>query len=173
MTCGEVRLMNPDASMLDEIAAYKREMEADGSSLDGCGSLYRHTPEEWLENCRLISREETCPAGWVSATQYVLLREDGRILGMIDLRHRFNEYLAEIGGHIGYSVRPSERRKGYAVHMLQLVLDEARRIGMNRVLVTCDADNEASRRTIERCGGVFERMTQDEGMQIRRYWIET
>lgn len=166
------RLAQPDETMLEEIAAYKREMEASGSSMDGCGSLSRNTPEQWLENCRLIGREETCPDGWVPATQYVLLSGEGRILGMIDLRRRCNAYLAEIGGHIGYSVRPSERRKGYAVRMLQLVLDEAKRIGLNRVLVTCDADNEASRRTIERCGGVFERMTQDDGAPIRRYWIE-
>ena len=91
---------------------------------------------------------------------------------MIDLRHRFNDYLAEIAGNIGYSVRPSERCKGYATRMLALVLEEARAIGMQRVLITCDADNEASRRVIERNGGMFERMTQDDGVAIRRYWIQ-
>lgn len=167
-----LRLMLPREELLGEIAAYKLEMQQNGSSMDGCGSLYRHSPEEWLVNCRSISREETCPEGWVPATQYVCVNADGRIIGMIDLRRRFNEYLAEIGGNIGYSIRPSERRRGYATRMLALVLDEARAIGMQRVLVTCDADNEASRRVIERNGGVFERMTQDDGAAIRRYWIQ-
>ena len=167
-----LRLAIPDQNMLAEVAAYKKEMLESGSSLDGCGSLYRHTPEEWLENCRSISREETCPEGWAPATQYVCLRGDGCIVGMIDLRHRFNAFLAEIGGNIGYSVRPSERRKGYATRMLSMVLEETRAMGLTWVLVTCDADNEASWRTIERNGGVFERMTQDESVAIRRYWIE-
>lgn len=167
-----LRLVRPDAGMLAEIAAYKQEMLSCSSSMDGCGSLCRHTPEEWLDNCCRIAREETCPEGWVPATQFVCLREDGRIVGMIDLRHRLNDYLAEIGGNIGYSVRPSERRKGYAACMLHMVLEEARRLGLRRVLVTCDADNEASRRTIERNGGVFERMAQDGEAAVRRYWID-
>ena len=167
-----LRLALPDEGMLEAVAAYKKEMLDDGGSMDGCGSLYRHTPEEWLQNCRAISCEETCPDGWVPATQFVCLRCDGYIVGMIDLRHRLNEYLSEIGGHIGYSVRPSERRKGYATRMLSMVLGEARRIGLKRVLVTCDADNAASSRTIKRNGGVFERTALDGDNVICRYWID-
>lgn len=167
-----LKLVRPDATMLTEIAAYKQEMLDHGSSMDGCGSLFRHTPAEWLDNCRRISREETCPAGWVPATQFVCVRGDGRIVGMIDLRHRFNAFLAEIGGNIGYSVRPSERRKGYATRMLGMVLVEARSIGLTRVLVTCDEGNEASRRTIERNGGAFERTAKDDDAIVRRYWID-
>ena len=73
---------------------------------------------------------------------------------------------------VGYSVRPSERRKGYATCMLRMVLQEARRIGLPRVLITCDEDNLPSRRTIERNGGKFERMTQDGGAALRRYWMD-
>lgn len=91
---------------------------------------------------------------------------------MIQVRHRFNDYLAEYGGHIGYSVRPDERRKGYAKWMLAHVLPEARKIGLDRVLVTCDDDNEGSSRTIEANGGVFERKTELEGDILRRYWID-
>lgn len=167
----ELRLVCPDEAMLNAVAAYKHEMLDAGSSLDGCGSLSRHTPEEWLENCRRLSCEETCPEGWVPATQFVCVDGGGHIIGMIDLRHRLNEYLAEIGGNIGYSVRPSQRRRGYATAMLHMVLSEARHIGLARVLVTCDDDNEASRCVIERNGGVFERTALDDGAVVRRYWI--
>ena len=171
-----LRLLLPDESMISEIEEYRRVMLEAGSSMDGTGSLYRHDANEWLANCRALSSEETCPEGWVPATQYVCMREaDGRIVGMIDLRHRFNDFLREYGGNIGYSVRPDERRKGYAKWMLACVLQEAKRLEMARVLVTCDAENEGSRRTIEANGGVFERETvlAGEDLILRRYWINT
>lgn len=171
-----LRLMIPDESHLAEAEAYKQAMQAAGSSMDGTGSLSRMDAAAWLQNCRAIQKEETCPEGWVPATQYVCVRErDGRIVGMIDLRRRFNDFLREYGGSIGYSVRPDERRKGYAKWMLAQVLAEAARIGLPRVLVTCDADNEGSRRTIEANGGVFEReaFLAEEGLTLRRYWIDT
>ena len=166
-----IRLVLPDERLLDEAAAYKAEFEACGDSMDGSGMLRSQSPEEWLVTCRRLLCEKTCPEGFVPATQYVCVNGEGHILGMIDLRHRLNDYLAEIGGHIGYSVRPSERRKGYATRMLAMVLEEARKRGMPRVLVTCDEDNEASRRTIERNGGMFECLTRDDDDVVRRYWI--
>ena len=168
-------LTRPDETMSAEIAAYKQAMQAAGSSMDGTGSLSRHTPEEWIAHIRMLRREETCPENWVPATQFVCVRKtDGRIVGMIDLRHRFNDFLAEYAGNIGYSVRPDERRKGYAKWMLAHVLPEAKKLGLARVLVTCEEDNEGSRRTIEANGGVFERTTYlaSEAVTLRRYWIE-
>lgn len=171
----DLMLCCPDESMLAEIGAYKQAMLDAESSMDGTGSLRRHTPAEWLAHTRLLQFEETCPDNWVPATQFVCVRRtDGCIVGMIDLRHRFNEFLAEYAGNIGYSVLPSERRKGYAKWMLANVLPEAKKLGLTRVLVTCDDDNEGSRRTIEANGGVFERTTYLAGDQItlRRYWIQ-
>lgn len=171
-----LRLVIPDESLLAEADAYKQAMQAAENSMDGTGSLYCMDAAAWLDNCRALQREETCPVGWAPATQYVCVRErDGRIVGMIDLRHRFNDFLREYGGNIGYSVRPDERCKGYAKWMLAQVLQEARKAGMTRVLITCDADNEASRRTIEANGGEFERETflPEDALTLRRYWIET
>ncbi len=171
----ELLLTLPDESMSGEINAYREAMLAAGSSMDGCGSLRRHEAAEWLAHVRCLMHEETCPPNWVSATQYVCIRKgDGRIVGMIDLRRRFNDFLAEYAGNIGYSVRPDERRKGYAAWMLAHVLLETAKIGLNRVLVTCEEDNEGSRRTIEKNGGVYERSTylESENVMLRRYWIE-
>lgn len=168
-------LTRPDETMLDEITAYKQAMLDAGSSMDGTGSLRRHDAAQWLNHTRMLLRAETCPANWVTSTQFVCVRKsDGRIVGMIDLRHRFNDFLAEYGGHIGYSVRPDERRKGYAKWMLAHVLPEARKLGLTRVMVTCEEGNAGSQRTIESNGGVFERTTwlESEQITLRRYWIE-
>ena len=172
----EICLRRPDETMLEDIGRYRDEMLAAGDSLDGCSALERYeTVQAWLKHCRDMEQPETCPAHLVTATLFVAVREsDGRIVGMIDLRHRLNAFLAEYGGHIGYSVRPDERRKGYAARMLALALQEARSRGINRVLVTCDEDNAASRRTILRNGGVFDSNAwmESEKTNIRRYWIE-
>ena len=90
---------------------------------------------------------------------------------MIDIRHSLNEHLFNFGGHIGYSVRKSERRKGYATRMLALALEECRRLGILRVLVTCDSENIASERTILINGGVLENTVPEDGRFTRRYWI--
>lgn len=170
----ELILTRPDETMLDEITAYRKAMLDAGSSLDGCSGLQNYDdPKAWLEDCRKKEMAEYCPAHLVTATLYVCIRKsDGRIVGMIDLRHRLNDFLAEYGGHIGYSVRPDERRKGHAKWMLAHVLPEARKLGLSRVLLTCDDDNEGSARTIEANGGVFERRAKLEDEILRRYWIE-
>ena len=170
----ELMLVRPDESLLDEIRAYRDAMQHAGSSMDGCSGLQNHEcPQSWLAHVRSMEIPETCPAHLVTATLYVCVRKtDGRIVGMIDLRHRLNDFLAAYGGHIGYSVRPDERRKGYAKWMLAQVLKHAKTRGLSRVLITCDEDNEGSRRTIEANGGSFERTVCLDGESIRRYWIE-
>lgn len=98
---------------------------------------------------------------------------EGRIVGRVSLRHELNDFLLREGGHIGYGVVPSARRRGYASEMLRLSLPFARRLGLPRVLVTCDEDNIGSRKTIEANGGVLENTLFHEGLRApkRRYWI--
>lgn len=108
------------------------------------------------------------PAGRVPNTHFWIL--DGEeMVGYLHLRHHLNAFLLEEGGHIGYSVRPSRRKEGHATRALALGVRRAAELGIERVLVTCDADNDASRRTIERCGGVLE----DVRNAKLRYWITT
>lgn len=99
-----------------------------------------------------------------------------RIVGRVAIRHRLTAALEREGGHIGYAVLPEFRRQGYATEILRLAIPIAReRSGAVRLLVTCDEDNLASRRTIERNGGVLEDivMSEQRGRDIRRYWINT
>jgi len=168
-------LVKPDEKYTNEIRDYRDEFLAHEDHLHGTAGLARYENiEAWIARGRLFENAATMPEGkWVTYEQFMLVHEsESRILGMINLRHYLNEAVAECGGHIGYSVRPTERRKGYAKTMLMLCLKECRRVGLEQVLITCDHDNEASRRTIEACGGEFERMMQDEnGKAGYRYWI--
>ncbi|MEU4426956.1 GNAT family N-acetyltransferase [Actinoplanes sp. NPDC024001] len=122
---------------------------------------------------RLLIEEDTAiPAedGLVHCS-YRWVVDGDRLLGTISLRHQLNEWLLEVGGNIGYGIRPSERRRGLARFALREMLAEARRIGLDRVMISCDVDNPASARTIESCGGVLEDVRDTSIGLIRRYWI--
>ncbi len=100
---------------------------------------------------------------------YLWIVEGGTFLGSLAIRHELNAYLLNEGGHIGYSVRPSARRRGHASAALAAALPIARELGITRALVTCDETNAGSRATIEKNGGVYE----DTRNGKRRYWIDT
>jgi predicted acetyltransferase len=109
-------------------------------------------------------------AGSVHCTYWWIV-EDDEVLGAIALRHELNDFLLRAGGHIGYGVRPSARRRGLASFALGEVLAYARKLDLPRVLVTCNVTNEGSRRTIERHGGELEDIRDTELGRLRRYWI--
>lgn len=102
---------------------------------------------------------------------YRWIVEDDRVLGGIALRHEFNDYV-RWAGHIGYGIRPSARQRGLASWALGRMLDEARLLGLTRLLAVCAVDNIASAKTIERIGGVLEDIRHTELGPARRYWIK-
>jgi predicted acetyltransferase len=127
----------------------------------------------YLQHLQQFAAGADLPPGIVREATYWAL-DDATIVGMLRLRHQLNPALEQIGGHIGYEVRPSRRRQGYGTQMLALALEQARQIGLDRVLVTCDADNIGSARIIEKNGGVLQdqRLVEGRSTPILRYWIE-
>jgi predicted acetyltransferase len=101
------------------------------------------------------------------------LVEDHEFIGEASIRHRLNAHLMREGGHVGYGIRPSRQRQGYGRLILALALDECRRLGLERVLLTCLQDNVASARIIEANGGELENVIVDPAGRgrLRRYWI--
>lgn len=171
-----IKLILPSEEYLDQVWAYRQECFEADSSMDGCGPLrHNESPEQWLADVRAYTDPATLPEGKVIATQFLSVREsDGRLVGMIQVRHYLNEYLMSFGGHIGYSVRPSERRKGYAKEQLRLCLSWCKEtLGLDQVLITCQPHNEGSRRTILSAGGVYENTVHepDRNVDLERYWI--
>jgi predicted acetyltransferase len=111
------------------------------------------------------------PPGRVPDTVLWLVDGD-EYIGRVSIRHALDGYLLLMRGHIGYEVRPSRRHRGYGTHMLGLALQEAQKLGLDRVLLTCDPANTTSRRIIERHGGRLEDEIEAAGETVRRYWID-
>lgn len=172
----EIRLLSPSMEYDEDIMQFRKEiLEAkDADSFAGCGSLRNcTTTEEWLRVLTIMEHEDTCPAGSVTSNTYIAVRTtDNRIVGVIDLRHHIDHPILGLwGGHIGYSVRPSERKKGYAKEMLRQDLQKCKEKGIEKVLITCSQDNLSSMKTILTNGGIFENEVCVEGEYINRYWV--
>lgn len=171
----ELLFTRPSEEHLAELAAYRQAFLDAGDSMDGTGPLRRmEASEDYLRTVREYEDPATVPAGRVPATQLILVRKaDGRVVGMLQVRHTFNDYLEKYAGHIGYSVHPAERRRGYAKAMLAASLPFCREIGLERVLVSCIDGNVGSERTILACGGVYESTVfePDGGVYLKRFWI--
>ena len=170
----ELTLIVPMMDFGDQILEYKKEFIENSDSLDGTAGLATAASiEEWLAALQDNSIEKTVRPGLVPASTFLGLRvKDNRIVGMIDIRRRLNEYLLAFGGNIGYSVRKSEREKGYAKEMLRLALEKCKELHIAKVLITCDKHNIASAKTIRANGGVLENEVPDGDGITQRYWIE-
>nr|WP_088328216.1 GNAT family N-acetyltransferase [Bacillus cereus] len=113
------------------------------------------------------------PESWVPDSTYWLVTDHNRIVGAVNIRHSLTEHLFNAGGHIGYGIRPSERRKGYATKLLELSLEKTKELNIEKVLVVCDEVNTASEKTILHNGGLRDDdFTEEDENVVRRFWIE-
>ena len=171
----EICLIEPSEAYADQIWEYRNRFLETKEDDGGCGELLEcKSVEEWLQFVRAEKHQDTCPEGRVPSDCYLAVRtRDHKLVGMIDLRHHIEHpILGTWGGHIGYSVHPDERFKGYATRMLQLNLENARNLGLQRVMITCDDGNIGSEKTIVKNGGVFEKAIPVDGRMVKRFWIE-
>lgn len=171
-----LKLIIPTIEYEKEIQNFRQEFIKYGGSMDGCLSLRKmENISEWIKQVEDFSALETCPKGFVPQTQFICLREaDNKIVGVIQIRHYLNEFLGQYGGHIGYSVCSSERKKGYATFMLREILPICKELGLEKILITCLKDNEASKRVIINNGGIYESTVYEptEKVSLERYWID-
>lgn len=168
-------LVRPTSAYADQLRQFRQEFLDAGSSMDGTGPLRRmEDMDAYIARCVRDEDANLVPANRVPATQFLFIRkEDDRIVGMIQVRHYFNDLLEKYSGLIGYSIRPSERRKGYATKMLKMALPYCREIGLEKVLITCIDSNIASEKTILANSGVYESTVfePEEQISLKRFWI--
>lgn len=113
------------------------------------------------------------PESWVPDSTYWLVTDENKIVGAVNIRHSLTEHLFNAGGHIGYGIRPSERRKGYATKLLELSLEKTKELNITKALVVCNEVNTASEKTILHNGGLRDDdFIEEDGNVVRRFWIE-
>jgi predicted acetyltransferase len=166
-----IRLIEPTLTLRDDFHSLAEEFLAVGDR------RYQEAIadfEGFIQQCSDEAAGRNLASGRVPQSTFWLVRDGNRIIACSRLRYSLNMFLEQVGGHIGYEVRPSERQRGYGTQILRLTLDKARELGLKRVLVTADTPNIASWRIIEKNGGVLysEALSQNTGELLRKYWID-
>ena len=167
-----IKLVKYDEVQADNYMDYILEWEATGELIVPYASSRRGMTFGVLQkDWQLGETDEAYDRGFVPSTLYFLVAEANRIIGAIHFRHELNDRLRADGGHIGYGIRPGERKKGYATMMVELLL---KKLGddYDQVMISCGDKNTASAKTIEHNGGVLEDIVERGGGFTRRYWIK-
>ena len=168
-----IRLVRPTLEHKEKALAYRQEHFDHGENIINGSELLDKTEsyEEWLQSIKNNENPENVNPEWVVTDTFFAVDEQDEIVGIIDLRHTLNDFLKDFGNS-GYSVRPSQRQKGYATEMLRQVLDIARRAGLEELHLSVEKDNIPSIKTIVKNGGVYERSFEFEGELADIYRIE-
>ncbi|MGT2960549.1 GNAT family N-acetyltransferase [Streptococcus caballi] len=172
-----LKLVEPSSAYLEQLTDYKKEFEVSGEHMHGnAGLIYFDDLTDWLNYVAVNKAGQNLPSNRIPASAFICIREsDAKMIGICNIRHNLDlPHVFNVMGHIGYSIAPSERHKGYGKEQLRLALIEASKLGIDRVLVTCEESNIGSEKTILANGGVYENTYHDEsdGSNMKRFWIE-
>ena len=169
----DVRLIEPTAFLEKEYNEMLSEWHHTGESLVPFILKYDSSDFEKLINLiKGFKKGINIPDSFVPHSTFWLVNRDNKILGVVNIRHSLTDSLRKDGGHIGYGIRPLERRMGYATRILKLALNEAKKLGITQALVTCDKDNIGSEKTILKNKGIFnQEYIVDGGIKLS-FWIE-
>ncbi|MGE7880412.1 GNAT family N-acetyltransferase [Bacillus sp. NPDC094077] len=169
-----VSLITPTTNLQEEYLEFYNEWKDSGETMipwviSKDPSDFPAMIQELLDAHNGINIPET----WVPDSTYWLVTDENRIVGAVNIRHSLTDHLFNAGGHIGYGIRPSERRKGYATKLLELSLEKTKDLNIKKALVVCDEVNTASEKTILHNGGLRdEDYIEEDGNIVRRFWIE-
>jgi Predicted acetyltransferase len=170
----ELLLIEPSKELESAAMKYRNDYIEHGEThINGsCGFINYSNYDEWLLKVVLVHNEDTSFINVPATTYFTIRKTDNKIVGTIQLRHELNDDLRKRGGHIGYGICPSERKKGYGTKQLSLVLEKAKELHIPRVMISCDKTNLESAKVAINSGGKLEWEGYDEeDGYIQIYWI--
>ncbi|GAF67180.1 putative acetyltransferase [Bacillus sp. TS-2] len=168
-----IKLVKPTATLKSEYIEFYRDWINSGEKM--VPWVIKEDPEPFERMLQFLEDQESGEGligEQVKNSTFWLKNDSGKVVGAVNIRHELNGFLREQGGHIGYGIRPSERRKGYATELLKLALKELAELGKKEALVCCDSENMASFKTIKNNGGSLETdYVHPDGQIIKRFWV--